>query len=214
MRRFEFVIWDWNGTLVNDAMHSWDVINQLLIRRGMPTVEFENYQKIYQHPIIKIYEALGFDFAKESLQNIADEWHADYSARLPKIELHVDSIKALDTLKSLGVNQSILSALPHEILCESVNRHGVGSYFSSVVGLKDKLGESKVQNGAHLMKEIGAKPEKTILIGDSSHDLETAEAIGATCYLVSRGYEDKARLLRHGIDVFDDFEELLSHIGL
>jgi len=206
------IIWDWNGTLVNDAPVSYLVHSEMLSRRKLAPITFQRYQEIYEHPVQRIYERSGFDFTKESLENVAHEWHAIYAERMPQIKLQDDSLAALKRAKAKNISQVILSALPHKILCQSLKAQGIGSYFTYVSGLDDQLARSKIENGHRLLKETGAIAEKTIMIGDSSHDIETAQALGIKCHLVGRGFEDKARLLSHGQNVFDDFGQLFDYL--
>ena len=47
-----------------------------------------------------------------------------------------------------------------------------------------------------------------MLIGDTIHDYEVAQEIGSECILMSHGHQDEARLLRLGIPIAKDFNEL------
>ena len=206
------IIWDWNGTLVNDAPLACEVLNDLLLRRGLVAFSFADYQKIYGLPVKGLYERAGFDLSKEPFESLSHEWHDEYSKRLKDVRLQEDSITALQRVKAAGVRQAVLSALPHDILCESINIHGVGHYFAGVCGSSDRLSGSKTENGRALMKGIGVPARDTVLIGDSSQDVETAEALDVECLLVSRGFEDRERLLRHGRAVFADFSGVLDYL--
>lgn len=212
MIEVEHVIWDWNGTLVNDAPLSYEVLNGMLSRRGHVTITFEDYRRIYGHPVQGMYERAGFNLANEPFESLSHEWHAEYEDRLKYVHLQDDSLMALDRVKAAGISQTVLSALHHDILLESLGIHGIGDYFSYVHGLNDRLARSKIDNGRILMERIGVSADKTVLIGDSSHDVETANTLGTKCLLVSRGYEDEERLSKHGVAVFANFGELLGHL--
>lgn len=99
------------------------------------------------------------------------------------------------------------------MLTHSIRLNQVDHYFYRVSGLATSLGRSKVSNGIALLKELDATPEETVLLGDSSHDLETAEALGVTVF-VTRGYEDAKKLGRSSVaDFIVDFAPILAELG-
>ncbi len=206
------IIWDWNGTLLNDAPTVCDMLNEMLSSRDLPTITFDHYQRIHCHPVQRIYEAVGFDLIKEPFESVAHKFHAEYEVRAKKIKLHHDSLSALERAKTAGITQTVLSALPHNLLCDNIRTHGLDTYFSYIHGLGDSLGRSKIDNGHILMQKIGIPANNTVLIGDSSHDAETAEALGTKCLLVSRGFEDRQKLLKHGVPVLYDFSEMSEYL--
>lgn len=209
---FSHIIWDWNGTLLDDAYFSYSVFRDLLLARNLPDCSFEDFQNIYGHPVIDMYSRAGFDFAKESFADISLEWHDKYCEGLNDLSLHSDAVGTLNQFKTCDIGQSILSALPHHILMHTLALRGLSDYFEEIKGLDNLLAQSKIENGRILLRTINIEPSKVILIGDSSHDVETAEELGINCYLVSRGLEAKERLLTHGHPVFDDFSALLAHL--
>ncbi len=210
MYNFTHVIWDWNGTLLDDAYMSFQVFREMITERKLPECSFDRFQRIYGHPIIHMYEKAGFDFAVESFDLVAQQWHDGYESRTCEIALHSDTITILDEFAGTGITQAVLSALPHDILLRSLQHHGLDIYFAHVLGLDDLSAHSKVDNGRLLLQTLGIDPADVILIGDSSHDAETASALGIDCLLVSRGLEHRDRLFQLGLPVFDDFESLLS----
>ena len=73
------VIWDFNGTLLDDVQAGIDSVNTLLVEREIPTVEsVEKYREVFRFPIIDYYRALGFDFDAEPYEIIAHEWVENY----------------------------------------------------------------------------------------------------------------------------------------
>lgn len=204
----KFVIWDWNGTLFNDARTAHAVYTQMQRKRGIPETSFEDYQRFYEHPIELLYQRGGFDIERESFDLIAHEWHALYVEELPSIGLQHDAQETLETFHLRKMEQVVLSALPHNILMSAIEGKGVKDFFLHIQGLADQAGRSKIENGHALMKKWGVNPAETVLIGDSTHDFETAQALEIDCVLVSRGFEHRDKLTRHGVRVLDDFSEL------
>lgn len=206
------IIWDWNGTLVNDIPLTVSIANKMLAKRGLSEISIEYYREIYQHPISKVYEATGFNLKKEKFEVLSHEWHEDYLKQIVDVSLFEDSIEMLEFCKLRNINQSILSALPHDILLESLKHHKIENYFCYTKGLSHRLANSKIDNGHELMRELNFLADETILIGDSKHDVETAEALGVNCILVSRGFESKERLTEYQYVIYDDLLSIKARL--
>ncbi len=182
----------------------------MLEERGHRRLDIDEYRQIYEHPIQRIYEKTGFDLAREPFKQISDRWHRDYVQRFTEVALRRGALSALEHFKRAGIIQAVLSALPHDILEQSISRFGLHDYFLHIQGLEDNLGRSKIDNGRKMIGQFTIAPQSAILIGDTGHDFETAQALGLRCVLVAGGAEDKERLLSYGCPVIDDFAELLT----
>jgi hypothetical protein len=68
----DHVIWDWNGTLLDDAPHAVDPIN-FLEPRGLPLMSVERYRGIFSFPMRRYYETLGFDLQADSFADFCDQ---------------------------------------------------------------------------------------------------------------------------------------------
>ena len=64
--RYNHIVWDWNGTLLDDLWLCLDAINSVLDSRGMNRVDEISYRKIFTFPVIDYYEQLGFNFKNEN----------------------------------------------------------------------------------------------------------------------------------------------------
>ena len=65
------VIWDWNGTLLDDAPVCVAAINDMLRERSLPQLSAERYQEIFCFPVSEYYRKAGFDFSKEPFERLA-----------------------------------------------------------------------------------------------------------------------------------------------
>ena len=66
--KYTHVIWDWNGTLLDDNWLCVEVMNTLLSSRNLPLLTLERYRDIFDFPVKNYYEKLGFNFKKESFE--------------------------------------------------------------------------------------------------------------------------------------------------
>jgi phosphoglycolate phosphatase len=92
--------------------------------------------------------------------------------------------------------------------------HRVDHFFEEIVGISDKLAESKVAEGVALRKKLGISGSDITVIGDSSHDAEVARALDSGCILVARGSESRQRLQQTGFPVLDSLEMVRAGLGV
>lgn len=195
----QHIFWDWNGTLLDDAWLCRDVMNTMLHKRGMPQMSAERYQVIFDFPIVRYYERIGFDFEKESFETLGLEFIDAYEQRRGEASLYPDVHSCLKRVQERGLGQSILSAYKHDTLVTLVNEHGLDSFFHTLHGHHHIYPVGKAPQGREALEEHGLDPRATVLIGDTAHDVEVAEELGMRCILIPGGNQPEP-LLR-GLDV-------------
>lgn len=205
---YTHVIWDWNGTLLDDAWLCIEVMNESLARRALPLLTPERYQRVFDFPVIRYYERLGFDLEREPFEVVGAEFIVRYEARRHEASLQPDAREALERLRAAGKAQSILSAYRHDALEELLRHHGVREFFDPVVGADDIYAHGKVAQGRALLDRLGTDPARVALVGDTAHDAEVAKEIGCACFLVPRGNHSRERLASCGVEVVESLREL------
>jgi phosphoglycolate phosphatase len=91
---------------------------------------------------------------------------------------------------------------------EIVRQFGIERYFSHMVGLAHIYATSKIENGKALMKKLGNGKGENLFIGDTVHDFEVAEEIGAGCILIADGHQGKEKLEACGVPVFNSLKDI------
>ena len=132
----------------------------------------------------------------------------NYEKRRNEAVLHENVIETLNYISQNEIPQSILSAYSQETLTEIIEHFELTKYFSNIVGLDHIYASSKLDNGKKLMQKLGLSKGEALFLGDTLHDLEVAEEIGADCVLVSHGHQSKERLSVNGNKVIDSISEL------
>lgn len=211
---FHHVIWDWNGTLLDDAWLCVEVMNGLLAARGLPVLTRESYREQFDFPVIDYYRRLGFDFDREPFEVVGTEFIETYERRRHESALQPGACEVLQEVRGSGVGQSVLSAYRQETLEELIGHFGLRRFFSGLVGLDNHYAHSKVENGVQWIGELGFPPAEVLMIGDSSHDHEVAEAMGVECWLLTNGHHAAAKLRALKVPVFDSLLELGVASGL
>jgi phosphoglycolate phosphatase len=199
----DHVVWDWNGTLLSDVPHAVATINLLLAPRGLPLMDVERYRNTFGFPIRRYYETLGFDLEAEPLAGLCDTFVEAFMSKVGECAMASGSRELLQLIKLAGKMQSILSATDQPNLQQMVAGFGLQPYFDFVFGIEDKLAAGKVSRGHDLMRASGVAPEKTLLIGDTDHDLEVGQALGIPVLLVTHGHQSAERLRKIHDNVVD-----------
>lgn len=208
LKKYRHLIWDWNGTLLDDAWLCREIMNQQLHRRGLPVLSAERYEEIFDFPVEKYYRAVGFDWSRESFQEAGTEFIVEYERRKQECTLQPGGKALLADLAAGGWSQAVLSAYSHHTLEEFLGHFGVRQHFRSVAGSRDHYAAGKVGHGLKMLEELHVSPRETLLIGDTTHDAEVARAMGVDCVLVPCGHNSWTRLAGCGTPVVENLAAL------
>lgn len=189
MQNKKLIIWDWNGTLLNDVDSCVNAMNIMLKRRNMNLLDRSAYKNIFTFPVQDYYKILGFDFEKEPFENLSVEYIDLYKEIAKQAPLQPGAIDLLDSFANRGIKQIILSASEQSSLEYQVKQGQIYKYFDSIIGLNNIHAKSKLQNALNYMSDSKIDPKQVLLIGDTYHDYEVALEIDCDCFLVRNGHQ-------------------------
>ena len=61
MNSEQYILWDWNGTILDDFDYNYSIISTLLTARNLPQISIEKYKTVFCFPIKEFYRKIGFD---------------------------------------------------------------------------------------------------------------------------------------------------------
>ncbi len=204
------IIWDWNGTLLNDIEHCVKSINKLLKNRNLAEITTETYREVFSFPVKDYYKAVGFDFEKEDFSIPAHQFIDLYNTGFDSCTLQTSAIEALTFFRDKGVKQFVLSAMEHQMLEKTLKMKGIIHFFEDIAGLHDHFAVSKIELGKQLIADNNIDTENVWLIGDTLHDFEVATELGIKCILIADGHQSTDRLMQTGGIVIGDLSQLIS----
>ena len=213
MKQYKHIIWDWNGTLLDDLQMSIDALNAILVSEQMEIVtDVEEYKRIFQFPVIRYYEAIGFDFDKTPFSELAKRYMAYYQPNSLSCKLQTGAIELLQALKKAGYRLTLLSASDLSFLHVQLSQYpALEGIFDEVLGLDHIHADSK-QSLAMKFVQTLAHLEEVLFIGDSVHDYEVATASGCDCLLVACGHEHVDKLVATQTKVLDDLAAVKDYL--
>ena len=213
LSEIDTILWDWNGTLLNDMSLCIRSMNKLLKKRQLTLLCPDRYLQVFTFPVKEYYGQLGFDFNKEAFEIPAEEFIVHYNEGISRVPLFDDAVKILSWFKNKGKRQFIVSAMEHDALIRSVKERNILHYFHKVTGISDNLAFGKTAIAKQLIVEQKIDVTRSVFIGDTIHDAEVAQDINVNNLLVSIGHQHGERLKKTGNPVMNSLSEIINFLG-
>ena len=210
--KYKHIIWDWNGTLLNDTSLCTQILNASLRKRDIPEITVQQYKQKFLFPIKTFYESIGFDFDKEPFENSNNEFNAGFVDQFKSLALQPFAKDTIIKFSEKKIKQTILSASRQDRLKEQVNFFDITQYLQHVVGTNNLYAHGKEYEGEELLLTLDIPAEETIIIGDTLLDSSVAKYLKIDCALVSNGHNDIKRLKETGAFTFSDIKEFYNWI--
>ncbi len=211
--RYTHMIWDFNGTIMDDVDIAVAAVNDMLRKRGMAETNRSDYLQMIESPIIEYYKKI-FDLSVVSFDDIQVEFLESYNRRLPEAGLLPGVRETLEYFRACGLHQCVISSFEQGRLRRMVHDLGLERYFDTVSGADNTRAEGKVERGLQWLRESGADPQQVLVLGDLDHDYELASCLGADCILIAAGHQHRSALERCGCPVLDSAAQLVEHLKL
>lgn len=205
------IVWDWNGTLLDDNDVVLSAVNGVCATFGRRPVSLEEWRAMFRRPIQASYEdLLERDLTEDEWATLDRTYHDAYRESLHTCGLADGGLEALRAWRATGCSQSLLSMWFHDELVPLITEFGLFGFFTRVEGLRRKVGGgSKAEHLARHLEMVGVEPAEVVVIGDVTDDAEAATQVGAHCVLVSTGMASPRALQGTGLPVVDSVPEAL-----
>ncbi|MCH5352913.1 MAG: HAD family hydrolase [Acutalibacter sp.] len=210
----KYVVWDWNGTLLDDVDVCIDIVDGMLVRRGLqPLLTRELYWQVFTFPIKDYYARVGFDFEKEPYERLAEEYMDVYDRMVKTCPLFPEAEEALDSMNALGVRQVIVSASRHDKLTDQVRHAGIYDKLEAVLGMGNLYAHGKEGLARQYFSQRGIAPEQVLFVGDTLHDAQVAKDMGCGCVLIARGHQGPEQLKAANVPILSDLLAVKEYLS-
>lgn len=200
------VLWDWNGTLLDDVWTGTAAMNALLQKYNLPLLrDTAHYREVFCFPISAYYDKLGV--GGDMFPITSHEWMAQYNALEGRCVLREGALESLQLFRDAGWRQVVLSASKLDNLLAQMRRYDVLPFFDAVLGLDHIYATSKVDIGREWLRVQQVNPADCVMIGDTLHDAEVAQALSCRCILASGGHQADKVLQSAGCEVAGGVKE-------
>jgi phosphoglycolate phosphatase-like HAD superfamily hydrolase len=203
------LVWDWNGTLLDDLSLVVSSTNHAFAAVGGRSLDADEHRTRFRRPVAEFYaEILERAVDEEEFGRLDRIFHDAYRMGLTTMTLAADAMTAI---KSWPGSQSLLSMWFHEELVPAVETYGLAGVFTRVDGLRTEVGgDLKAGHLARHLAELGVPGDRVVLIGDSLDDAAAADAVGGGAVLYTGGFTHPARLRASGRPVADTLVEAVE----
>ncbi|MEE1752197.1 HAD family hydrolase [Streptomyces sp. SP18CS02] len=211
-KRSTHLVWDWNGTLLDDTATVIAATNAAFAEIGLEPITLARYRELYCVPIPLFYERLLGRLPTDAEWALMDgAFHRHYWERADACGLTAGAAELLSSRQSAGRTQSLLSLAPHEHLIPIVRRHGIEERFVRVDG---RVGTSTTGKAEHMVRHLraldGLAADRVVVIGDAADDAVAAAHVGARAVLYTGGSHSRASLEATGAPVVDTLVEAVA----
>ncbi|MDD2324552.1 MAG: HAD hydrolase-like protein [Alphaproteobacteria bacterium] len=178
------IVFDWNGTLLDDAVHCCEAMNAAIAVIGTSPMTIETYRREYAMPLMSFYERVGCDPQKlaANLTQVFDTFGSMYDATVNQTFLREGAKEVLSFLSAQGHRAAILSNHTVEMIAGQVKRFGIDAHFDAILANKGEEMRDimhKADKGSRLkayVEKYGIR--RALVVGDSAEEIHIAHHYG------------------------------------
>ena len=206
----DLILWDWNGTLIDDSSLCVSILNEILSEYGKNSVDVCFYRKNFCFPVSAFYRLISLPYDGVEFNTVSATFISKYRKYWKKAMLQPGASFVLQTIHQHGIEQSILSAGKQEDVDRFILHHNLAKYFTSVHGTNNIRAEGKLNVGLEVVRKYECKPSKILLVGDTLHDLEIGNTIGCRTLLYTKGHNHSSVFKSSNGETIDKLEDILN----
>ena len=213
MTRYEAVVWDWNGTLLDDVDLCLVVVNEILAEYEFPALSRRRYLEIFDFPARVYWERAGLNLGRIDFTEVSARFCELFEAQLSRAGLQLGSLDVLGLVRRAGIRQFLISNTEHPALARTTESYGLTAFFDDIQGMDTGLADGKLPAARLVLERFSLDPTRVLLVGDTTHDAEVARELGAACVLVAEGHQTRSRLQGYGVPVLASLRELSARLA-
>jgi len=207
----KLILFDLDGTLVDTSKDITTALNYALKQYGTQELSVQKTIKMVGEGITRLIEKILGDenlHMRDEIIKMFIEYYsehlADYSHEYPYVR---------ETLEQLsGYKKAVISNKRESLSIELLENLDLLKYFNLVAG-SDTTSEKKPSPVPifHIMEKLETKPYESMIVGDSSFDIEAGKKAGIKTVAVTYGYQERQYLqdADHMIDSLKDLTSLI-----
>ncbi len=226
------LIWDWNGTLLNDADAVLEATNDALAQLHLGTtgaafgseeaqiapvfgpLTVTEYRAAFTRPLQRFYANIfGREIAEGEFVQLEQLFHAAYLKRCARSVLNQGARDVLGSWRQAGCTQSLLSLWGHDELLTLLAQLELTDFFIRIDGRRGLNIDCKAVPLLQHLAALAAQTievEQVVLIGDALDDAAAATAAGVRCVLFAGGAHEVAELTATGLPVAHTLAEAVK----
>ncbi len=194
-KRFELIVFDWDGTLLDSTAAIATSVQAAARDLDLPVPSDERARHIIGLGLIDAMRYALPDLPEHRYREVANRYRHHYLSRDHELELFAGAVELIESLASAGHQLAVATGKSRVGLDRAFAASGLGPLFVASRTADECHSKPHPQMLLELMEELGVAPEATLMIGDTTHDLQMAQNAGVACLGVSYGAHPREALV-------------------
>jgi len=208
-KQFDLLIFDWDGTLMDSAGVIVDSIQRACEDIGQPAPGDHASRQIIGLGLIKALQTLLPDLPADDYPRLVERYRHHYFGRDAQIPLFEGVANGIGKLHASGFQLAVATGKSRSGLSRALEASGLGAWFAATRCADQTHSKPHPAMVLELIDELDADPARTLVIGDTSHDLLMASNAGVSSLGVTYGAHEAADLQPHApLALMDSFAEV------
>lgn len=194
------IVFDWNGTLLDDANAVLQTINAILSRFSHAAIDMHKFREEFELPLSVFFRKL--DMSKDEIElvhsNDSAIFHDTYEFLASGTALRKGVRNLLLTARQQAMQTVIVSNHIVEPIRAQVRRHGVETHVTDILAFESRATQfrsmSKEDRLRLYMLTNDLSPDRTVVVGDMPVETEIARNLGLISVSIAGGFVSEARL--------------------
>lgn len=216
MKKYDTIIFDLDGTLLNTLEDLTDSVNHALVQFEFPCRTIEEVRMFVGNGVARLIElAIPKGLNNPKYQQCLLEMRMHYSKNMQnKTSVYKGIMELLKQLSKDGYKIAIVSN-KFDIAVKGLNQLYFENYIKVAIGESENISRKPAPDTVYkALEELGSTVDKAIYVGDSEVDVKTAKNSGVLSVGVTWGFRDREVLESKGADYIIDYpQELLAIIA-
>jgi len=200
MENKKFVVWDWNGTLLDDAETVLACVNISLGEMACAPLSMERFREVQAPSLRAFYKAVGIpeENIEHALACERDLFHDHYEPRATHVPLRKGAKELLGLLKKQRISSFILSNHIGDQIVRLLELHRIHTYFDDVLAHAHRNTQfreaTKGEKLRQYLKEKDLDPLQALIVGDTREEIEIARDFGMKSVAITGGLASEEKL--------------------
>ena len=195
---FDLVVFDWDGTLFDSTALIARCIQDACADLGIPVPSDERASYVIGMGLIQALEYAAPDLPRDRYPALGERYRHHYFARQHEIVFFEGTLPMLQALKTRGHLLAVATGKSRRGLDDALNASALHGLFDATRTADETASKPDPRMLVELMDEFQVVPERTLMIGDTTHDLQLARNAGTASVGVSFGAHDAATFDGYG----------------
>ncbi|WP_313954018.1 HAD-IA family hydrolase [Accumulibacter sp.] len=192
--RFDLLVFDWDGTLLDSAEAIVGAINAASRDLGLPPPPEQRARHVIG---LGLREALRHalpDLPEGRYPQMVERYRHHYLSHDHELKLFDGAAALIAELAGAGFLLAVATGKSRAGLDRALQISGLGGYFHASRCADECFSKPHPQMLEELMDELSVEPGRTLMIGDTTHDLQMAKNAGVACLAAAYGAHPAAAL--------------------